>query len=205
MDWKQLPYDHAGRWAAKYESIMHPGTQCNWPQLIVQWVISNCAKFIKTYPKIVKGKGWSVPIAAQVRSLSQQSSVICNYFPHPDDDPLVEAAFRNFFKNHRVFRIGSYRKVRETKKGKCNITQAEKDLVKGLMFEYQQLKDKEQRVKSIKPAPTIVQPVAKPQLTPKPVQKPKGKTNRFSDIMEIESQLHKASLDTLGVVQDGPQ
>lgn len=179
MDWSKLPYNHAGRWESKYDSVMNPGAKCSWPNLIVQWVVETRSKYMKSFPKIQKGKGWSVPIAGQIRGLCQQASVICNYFPHPSDDPLVEAAFRNYFKHNRVFSIGAFRKTRKS------ITQNEKDIVKALEYEYKLLKDKEARIIKIQPVEAV--PVEKPQ--PKVYKQTEKQQGRFGKLMDIEKSL----------------
>ncbi|MFA5759525.1 MAG: hypothetical protein WC942_09255 [Clostridia bacterium] len=130
-----LPYNHNGRWSKKIKSIFNPQAMVTWPQFIAECVIFWRSKIIKTFPKITYGPGWSDALARQVRQLNQQAATICNYFPHPDDEPLVYSAFKNYIRANRVMKIGQYRKVRTTKDGKCNITQDEKDVVKGIAKE----------------------------------------------------------------------
>jgi len=94
---------------------------------------------LKDYKDIVFGPDWYVPIQKQVRALNQQAYTICNYFPHPDDEPLVIVAFKNIFRKQRPLTIGAFRKVRQTKNGKINITQAEKDILSALQYELDRL------------------------------------------------------------------
>lgn len=94
---------------------------------------------MKDYKEIKYGEGWYLPIQTQVRHLNQQSHSICNYFPHPDDEPLVIAAFKNVFRKLRPLSIGGFRKTRQTKNGKLNITQAEKDIIIAIECELERL------------------------------------------------------------------
>lgn len=138
INFKELPYDHSGRWTKKFASIMNPDEKVTWPQLIAEFVIFFRMRFIKDYPKIIKGKGWSTPIQKQVRDLNQQAAVICNYFPHPDDEPLVVYAVKKYFREQRPLKIGQFRKNRISKKSgreSLTITQAEKDVVLGINYE----------------------------------------------------------------------
>lgn len=142
IDWLNLPYNHSGSWEKNMDSIMSPGTKVTWPQLIAEFVIYWRTKYIDSYKGIKQGEGWYRSIAAQVRKLNQQASVICNYFPHPNDEPMVIVAFRNWFRNNRTMKIGQFRKVRSTtKNGKTvvNITQDEKDTVYGLKTEFDKI------------------------------------------------------------------
>jgi hypothetical protein len=140
MDWKELPYNHAGKWEKKYESILAPREKVTWPQFIVEMVIYWRKKFIKNYPEIKIGKGWSRPIQTQVRNLEHQASVICNYFPHPDQEPLVIYAVKKYFRTAKPLKLGGFRKNRvavnkETGRENLTICQAEKDVVLGIKNE----------------------------------------------------------------------
>lgn len=145
IDWINLPYDHSGRWSKIYNSIMNPSAKITWPQFIMEMVIYHRSKYLKDYPKIQKGPNWSEYIQKQVRSLSQQAYMIVKYFPHPDDEPLIVPAFKNYFRQNRVMKIGQYRKTRQ-KDGKCLVTQDEKDLVKGIACELNRLKENRNRM-----------------------------------------------------------
>lgn len=148
IDWKTLPYDHSGRWGKNVESIMNPNSKVTWPQLIAEFVIWFRRQLIKDYKDIKLGPKWSNQIQKQVRSLNQQASVLCNYFPHPNDEPLVKVAFKNYFRKFKPLKIGQFRKVRFTKKNNrevSNITQDEKDIVIGIKTELDRLiKQREQ-------------------------------------------------------------
>jgi hypothetical protein len=138
IDWKTLPFDHAGRWEKKVDSLFAPGEKVTWPQFIAEMVIFWRSRYLKDFPKIEKGKGWSRPIQKIVRDLNQQAAVICNYFPHPDDEPLVVYAVKKYFRTHKPLKIGRVRKSRVTKTGgreRVNITQSEKDVVLGINAE----------------------------------------------------------------------
>lgn len=140
INWKDKPpYDHAGRWKKNIKSIMNPGAEVTWPQFICEMVIFNRTRFVKDFPKILRGKGWSNQIQSQVRSVVQQAHNICNYFPHPDDDPMVFVATKNFFRNNGCCKLGGFKKNRVSKAGKCLVSQAEKDVVKGITSEYDKL------------------------------------------------------------------
>jgi hypothetical protein len=119
---------------------MNPnGPKITWPQLIAEYVIYWRTKFLNDYKDVKMGDGWSSSCSKAVRDLNQQASVLANYFPHPDSDPLVKVAFKNFFRNRKPLKIGQYRKVRVTKNGKQNITQDEKDVIKGIATELERL------------------------------------------------------------------
>lgn len=140
MDWNENPkYSHKGKWEKKFKSIMSPDNLITFPQFLVEMIVYNRRRFLKDFPKFELGPKWSNAIQKQVGSLCQQAHAVCDYFPHPDDEPLVEAAFRNYFRCNRVFKIGQYRKTRFTKTGKCNITQDEKNVVLGINAEFQRL------------------------------------------------------------------
>jgi len=140
MDWKELPYDHSGTWEKKFDSIMSPATKVTWPQFIVEMVIYWRSRILKDYPKITKGQGWSRPIATQVRNLEHQAATICNYFPHPDKEPLVIYAIKKYFRENKPLRLGGFRKNRttvnkDTGRESSTVTQAEKDIVNGIQAE----------------------------------------------------------------------
>ena len=139
IDWHKLPYDHKGKWTKKYQSIMNPADKVTWPQLVAEMVIYWRTKYWKKYSEVKVGAEWSVPIQRDVRSICEQAYAICNYFPHPDDEPLIVPAVKNFIRRSRVTHIGQFRKVRtKTSDGGRvvdNITQDEKDVVKGIQVE----------------------------------------------------------------------
>ncbi len=140
MNWETLPYDHTGRWEKKYQSIMDPSSKVTWPQFIAEMVIYWRKTLIRNYAKITLGPKWSNSIQRQVRELNQQAANICNYFPHPDDEPLVVYAVKKYFREHRPCKIGQFRKTRvvrnkETGRERINITQDEKDVVLGINTE----------------------------------------------------------------------
>lgn len=150
IDWNTVPHSH--KYTKNKTSIFNPSEKekITFPQFVAEMVLFNRERFIKDFQKLPRGKGWSNAISAQVRKLVQQAHVICNYFPSVDEDPLTEIAFRNYFRNNRVFKIGQYRKVRVTKAGKCNITQDEKDIIKGITVEYNKLLEKKNIFKDVK-------------------------------------------------------
>lgn len=140
IDWSTIPYNHAGRWSKKFQSIMNPnGDKITFPQLVAEFVIYWRTEILSDYKDISYGPDWYIPIQKQVRVLNQQAYTICNYFPHPDDEPLVIVAFKNIFRKQRPLTIGAFRKVRQTKSGKINITQAEKDILSALKYELDRL------------------------------------------------------------------
>lgn len=139
INWIELPFNHAGRWESKIPSIMNPGSKVTWPQFIAEMVVFWRTKFLKDYKDIRMGPDWYKAIPKAVRELNQQASVLCNYFPHPDDEPLVIVAFKNFFRKNRPCKIGQYRKTRATKAGTHNITQDEKDVIMGINEELKRL------------------------------------------------------------------
>lgn len=135
-----MPFDHSGRWHKKFPSIMNPGgDKITFPQLVAEFVVYWRVELMKDYQNIKCGNGWYLPIQSQVRHLNQQSHTICNYFPHPDDEPLVVPAFKNVFRRLRPLTIGGFRKTRQTKNGKLNITQAEKDIIVAIECELERL------------------------------------------------------------------
>lgn len=141
------PYSH--KWHKIHVSIMNPIAKITFPQYIMEMAVYNRTKFLKTFPKIQKGPKWSQQIAKQVRQLCQQASVICNYFPHPDDEPLVVVSFRNFFRTNRTTKIGAFRKARINKTGKSNITIDEKDVVTGITKELKRLQKQRDMFKTV--------------------------------------------------------
>jgi hypothetical protein len=154
IDFKNPPFNHAGRWHKKYDSLMNPGTKVTWPQLVVEYLIYFRTKFIPTYNDVKIGPDWYKPIQGEVRRLNQQSTAICNYFAHPDDEPLVLAAFKNHFRKHKPMKMGRYIKNRITTKGgkeKLNITQDEKDLVTGINHELKDLLKQREVFKNLEP------------------------------------------------------
>ena len=142
INWFELKYNHVGRWEKKIDSIMNPGTKITWLQYIAEMIICCRVQLLKDYKDIQRGPDWYKSISKAVRDLNQQASVICNYFPHIDDEPLVSVAFRNYFRKRRPLKIGTFRKVRFTEKdGRKvgNITQDEKDTVVGIQAELDRL------------------------------------------------------------------
>ena len=188
INWKELPHDHSGRWAKKFDSIMNPQEKITWPQLIAEFVIFWREKLIKKYPKIIKGKGWSAQIQKQVRDLNQQATVICNYFPHPDDEPLVIYAVKKYFREHKPLKIGQFRKVRVSDKGgkeHLTITQAEKDVVLGINAELIKVIKSREAFNSIKVQPTVDD--RKPRTFD--AQQNRSKRGNLSFLLEMEKEL----------------
>lgn len=142
-NWFDLPYNHCGTWKQVIISVMDPNGKVTWPQFIVELVIVSRRKFIPKYRDIKLGRGWSREISGEVRKLVQQATVLCNYFEHPDKDPLVRAAFLKYFREHTPMKIGQYRKTRYKMLGNgrkvCTITQDEKDIVNGIYAEFEKL------------------------------------------------------------------
>jgi hypothetical protein len=192
FNWADLPpYNHGGNWAKNKRSIMNPLVDVTFPQFVAEMVFFNRSVIIKTFPKIIKGQGWSRGFEAQYRSVIQQCYNLCNYFPRPDDDPLVEIAFKNFFKNTRCISIGCYRKTRVTKTKKINISQAEKDVVKGISIELERLKSQQKKIIDKNDLETIKEDYTKSDniVSIRPSYKPKK--NTFADILELERSLEK--------------
>ena len=187
IDWANLPFDHSGRWEKKFQSIMNPtpSGRVTWPQLIAEFVVYWRSRIIKTYHKINKGEGWSTPVQAEVRKLNQQTAAICNYFPHPDDEPLVIVAVKKFFRENKPLKIGQFRKSRVTKTGKVNITQDEKDIVKGISFELSKLISQRDIFSTVFKPPTtkIVEPITF-STSPSLIQ---GKKMSILDIAALEN------------------
>lgn len=154
MNWKEPPYNHT-KWEKKHDSIFSPETKVTWPQFIVEMVIFWRTKILKDYPEIKKGKGWSRAIAGQVRSLEHQATVICNYFPHPDLEPLVVYAVKKFFRTRRPLKLGGFRKNRtkisEAGNEVCIVSQDEKDIVLGIQDELTKVMQSRELYNDIKP------------------------------------------------------
>jgi hypothetical protein len=139
INWYELPYSHK-EWQQKYTSIFNPtGKKISFPHYVAEMLLFNRSKILKNFPIIIKGEGWTNAIQDQYRKAVQQAYTICNYFPSIESEPLVEMAFRNVFRNNRILSIGQYRKIRVTKAGKLNITQAEKDCVLAISTELERL------------------------------------------------------------------
>lgn len=148
IDWKIPPYSHS--WSKNIDSVMNPlGSKITFPQFVVEMLIYNRCKYIKSFPKIVRGEGWSNAISKQIRGLCQQAYLICNFFPHPQEENLVTVAFKNVFRNQMVFKIGQFRKVRIYKDGKLNITQDEKDIIMAVSAEFNNLKSARDSLKAV--------------------------------------------------------
>lgn len=182
MDWKHVPYSH--NYKKVFDSIFNPQDKITFPQFVAEMVIFNRERFIKDFQKIQRGPGWSKQLSRIVRGLVQQAGVVCNYFPDINEDPLVEQAFRSFFRNNRVFKIGQYRKTRVKKDGKLNITQDEKDIINGINAEYQKLLKKRNIFKEVR----AVDEPRKSDIISRYAQKPKGS---LDDILEMEQSLEK--------------
>ena len=186
IDFKTLPYSHEGRWVKKFQSIMNPDENVTWPQLIAEFVIFFRMRIIKNYPKIDKGKGWSSQIQKQVRDLNQQAAVICNYFPHPDDEPLVIYAVKKYFREQKPLKIGQFRKVRVSNKGgkeHLTITQAEKDVVLGINAELIKVIKSREIFNSVK-----IEPEEDKQKTFE-IGRAKNKRGNLVRLLEIEKEL----------------
>lgn len=192
IDWQNLPYDHSGRWTKKYPSIMNPDEKVTWPQLIAEYVIFWRKRLIKGYPDVPAGKGWSSLIQKQVRDLNQQSTVICNYFPHPDDEPLVIYAVKKYFREQKPLKIGQYRKNRVSKKGNSvTITQAEKDVVLGINHELTKVIKTRECYKSDKPLEEVKE---NQKFSTKTSYK--SRRGSLSKLLEMESQLKKIECES---------
>lgn len=133
MDWAILPYSHS--YEKNQPSIFAPGTKVTFVQFLSECIIYNRQKYIKTFPRITIGEGWSRAISRQVRGLVQQMHTICNYFPHYQQEQLVSPSFKNTIRTQRTLKVGQHRKNRVTKTGKINITQDEKDFVLAVQAE----------------------------------------------------------------------
>ena len=122
---------------------MNPQAKVTWPELVAEFTIFWRSRLIKSYPKITKGENWSNIVAGQFRRLIQQIYTICNFFPHPDDEPLVYVAFRKYWRHNRVTSVGSYRKCRTKINDKgnevLNVSKEERETIRGINFELQRL------------------------------------------------------------------
>jgi hypothetical protein len=136
IDWNKI-YNHE-EWSKDQVSIMNPLAKVTWPQFIAEMVVWNRTKIISSYKNIQRGPGWSSAIPSDVRKLIQQAYAIANCFPHPKNEPLVYVAFKNYFRNHRVLKIGQLRKTR-IKDNKLMITKEEKDIIVGVTAELNRL------------------------------------------------------------------
>lgn len=188
MDFKNVPYNHSGRWEKIYDSIMAPGEKCTWPQFIVEMVIYWRSRLIPDFPAITKGKGWSKSIAGQVRRLEQQAAVICNYFPHPQDEPLVVYAVKKYFRTNRITSIGGFRKNRVKVTGgkeKCLVSQAEKDVVLGIQAELDQALKLRSTYEQVKPS----EPKQPHEVTFETAKRTTPKKNSVAYLLSLEKQL----------------
>lgn len=160
IDWnKPLPHSH--RWEKNVDSIMNPGTKITWPQLVAEFVVYWRCKFWSKYKFVKKGPGWYSNIATEVRILNYQANVICNYFPHPDETPMVVLAFKNYFRKSKQTNIGSYRKIRSVSENgriRSNLTHAEKETVKGIWTELTLLLRSKPTVATSEPAVGLAVP-----------------------------------------------
>jgi len=167
---------------------MNPMSTITFPQLVAEMVFFNRSTYIKTYPKIQKGSGWTKGIESQYRSVIQQCYNLCNYFPKADDNKLVELSFRNFFRNNRCMAIGAYRKTRLTKNNKINISQAEKDVIKGITYELEKLENNNRKIcfSPVEPEEIIVLPEVTKINNIIPVNR---KISRFEKFLNIEKNI----------------
>lgn len=190
IDWFNLPYDHAGTWSKKFDSIMGSTSKITWPQFISEMIIFLRVKVLPNYNDVKLGNDWYKSLMREVRMLNQQASAICNYFPHPDNEPLVIVAFKNFFRKHRPLKIGQFRKTRFTEKNGrkiSNITQAEKDVVIGIDDELQRLI--KQRDIFINCKSSLSENVGQGEISFKPTQSSSGKS--IKSLIELEQTLIK--------------
>lgn len=197
INWKEnQPFSHNGRWVKKYQSIMNPEEKVTWPQLIAEFVIYWRSKMLKNYPKIQKGKGWSNAIQKQVRDLNQQAAVICNYFPHPDDEPLVVYAVKKYFREQKPLKIGRFRKNRITNKNGrdiINITQDEKDVVLGISAELAKAIKTRESYNTSSPT-TKQETVANPTFDTQ--KNHKQKRGSLSYLLELEKELKSQKVES---------
>jgi hypothetical protein len=188
IDWFNIPYNHS--WQKSYQSIMNPADKITFPQFFAECIVWLRRQVIKNYKEIQLGPGWSNSIQRHVRTLNQQAAVICNYFPSPKDDPLVEVAFKNFLRRVQPLKIGQYRKVRSViRRGRqvSTITQDEKDIITGIMKEYMQLKEQRDIFKQIVPQ----QPTKPPEeIKFKTTSGSKNKKN-IASLIELENKLNR--------------
>jgi hypothetical protein len=168
---------------------MNPGSKITWPQYVAEMIIYLRTQILKDYKDIQRGPKWYASIPKPVRDLNQQASVVCNYFEHPTKEPLVAAAFRNYFRKVRPLKMGQYRKVRFTTKGGkqvSNITQDEKDIVTGITAELDRLTKQRNAFVSVAPKPKSEDPIKF-----KTTQKAPAKGAGLASIMALEEQLKK--------------
>lgn len=180
IEWCDVPYSHT--YKKTFKSIFDPQSKITFPQFVAEMVLFNRERYIKDFEKFPRGKGWSTGKSGQIRRLVQQATVICNFFPSVENDSLVEISFRNYFRNNRVFKIGQYRKTRVTKEGKINITQDEKDTVKGILSEYNKLLKKRNMFADLKPNKTN-------EMKSNVVSGYKKKAKKIDAILELEKSL----------------
>lgn len=140
IDWKDpLPFSHKGRWHKNQKSIMSPGAKVTWPQFVMECIIFNRTIYWSFYKNVKQGEGWFEFIPKDVRTLSQQAYAVCDYFPHPEDEPLVCVAFKNVLRNNRITKIGQYRKTRVSKEGKTTVTLDEQNFITAVQKELERL------------------------------------------------------------------
>jgi hypothetical protein len=177
MDWENLPFDHSGRWSKTVNSPMNPGAKITWPQFIMEAIVINRRKYwrVPKWQSIRMGDGWSKAISKDIRGLCQQTSALCNYFPHPDDDLAVKEGFLHYLRTFRPTKIGQFRKHRKS------ITQDEKDFVVGVT---------EQIEKARK---------ARPQETTKKEEETKPVELKVGPVNSLLSHKTKSKKKTLGV------
>ena len=154
IDWVNQPYCHKGKYKQEIESIFNPGSLITFPQYMAEIVILNRERIIPGFQKIMRGPGWSYQLGKPYINLVQQCTCLCNYFPFYKDDLLAQTAILGFFRDKKVLKVGSYRKIRISKDGHCTITKEEKTVVFGIMFIYDKLVEQN----SIKPAIAVESP-----------------------------------------------
>lgn len=139
------PYKH-GKWTARFKPVMNssPGAKnITFPQFIVEMVVFFRSKLLKDWKHVKRGPDWHKNIGTQVRNLNYQANFILNWFPHPDEEPLVEVAFRNYFKLNRTCAIGGY------VKNKKKLSQQEKEVIKGVWSELSRLQSRRSQMCSL--------------------------------------------------------
>jgi hypothetical protein len=186
-NWKTLPYNHVGRWEKKFQSIFDPNSKITWPQFIAEMVVYWRCQFFKNYQDVKQGTNWYHPIEKDVRNLNQQAPVICNHFPHPDDESLVIVAFKNFFRKNRPTNIGRFCKSRssinkKTGREKLNITQPEKDIILGVQAELDRLVKQRQVFQN-------AMPVLEDTKTNTFKTRTSNNKNKISQLIELENKL----------------
>ncbi len=187
IDWKVLPYNHT--WQAKYPSIMDPGSKITWPQLVAEFVVYWRAKFLPAYKDIRPGPGWYKLISKEVRALNQQAAVICNYFEHPDKEPLVIVAFKNWFRRTKAMKIGRFRKARViinelTGRENIHITQDEQDTYIGIQAELDKLTKQREAF-----SPPI-EPIKKDNIKYDNQVKPDKKGKDINSLLDLENRIN---------------